>query len=113
MGEAIKIRASLQGDIAEIRVLMPHPMETGQRKDPDSGQLIPAHFIQSFSLTVNGALLVGGQLNTSISRNALFSFYARGLKTGDRIAVEWSDTRGDRRRDEVIVAVPQAAASAP
>ncbi|EXI76777.1 MAG TPA: thiosulfate oxidation carrier complex protein SoxZ [Candidatus Accumulibacter phosphatis] len=105
MGEAIKIRASVQGELTEIRFLMPHPMETGQRKGPESGKLIPAHFIQSFSLTANGALLVGGQLNTSISRNPLFSLYARGLKPGDRIAVEWSDTKGDRRRDEVIVAV--------
>jgi sulfur-oxidizing protein SoxZ len=106
MGEAIRIRAILQGELTEIRFLMPHPMETGQRKDPASGQRIPAHFIQSFSLTANGALLVGGQLNTSISRNPLFSFFARGLKAGDRIAVEWSDTGGDRRRDEVIIAVP-------
>jgi len=106
MGEAIRIRASPQGDLTEIRFLMPHPMETGQRKDPASGQLVPAHFIQGFSLRANGALLVGGQLNTSISRNPLFSFYARGLKAGDRITVEWSDSRGDSRRDEVIIAVP-------
>ncbi|MCM8613069.1 thiosulfate oxidation carrier complex protein SoxZ [Accumulibacter sp.] len=106
MGEAIRIRASLQGELTEIRFLMPHPMETGQRKDAGSGQLVPAHFIQTFSLTANGALLVGGQLNTAISRNPLFSFYARGLKAGDRIAVEWSDSKGDRRRDEVIIAEP-------
>jgi len=106
MGEAIRIRARLQGELTEIRFLMPHPMETGQRKDASSGQLIPAHFIQSFSLTANGTLLVGGQLNTAISRNPLFSFYARGLKAGDRIAIEWSDSRGDSRRDEVIIAVP-------
>ncbi len=106
MGEAIRIRASLQGEVTEIRVLMPHPMETGQRKDAGSGRLIPAHFIQSFSLTANGALLVGGQLNTAIARNPLFSFYARGLKAGDRIAVEWTDSRGDRRRDEAIIAAP-------
>ncbi|MGA8052632.1 MAG: thiosulfate oxidation carrier complex protein SoxZ, partial [Burkholderiales bacterium] len=40
MADPMKIRASLQGDVAEVRVLMSHPMETGQRKDAD-GKLVP------------------------------------------------------------------------
>ncbi|MBN8450051.1 MAG: thiosulfate oxidation carrier complex protein SoxZ [Candidatus Accumulibacter sp.] len=103
MAEPIKIRATLQGDITEIRVLMPHPMETGQRKDPESGKVVPTHFIQTFSLSANGNLLVSGQLNTSISRNPLFAFHAIGLKAGDRIAVEWTDTKGDKRLDEAVL----------
>ncbi|MBL8395213.1 MAG: thiosulfate oxidation carrier complex protein SoxZ [Candidatus Accumulibacter sp.] len=104
MAEAIKIRATLQGDIAEIRVLMPHPMETGQRKDPENGKPIAQHFIQTFSLSANGNPLVNGQLNTSIARNPLFTFYASGLKAGDRLAMEWSDSKGEQRRDEVVIA---------
>lgn len=103
MAEPIKIRATLQGDITEIRILMPHPMETGQRKDPESGKVVPTHFIQAFSLSANGNLLVSGQLNTSISRNPLFAFHAKGLRAGDRIVVEWSDTKGESRRDEAVV----------
>ena len=103
MAEPIKIRATLQGAITEIRVLMPHPMETGQRKDPESGKVVPTHFIQTFSLSANGNLLVSGQLNTSISRNPLFAFHAIGLKAGDRIAVEWVDTKGDKRLDEAVL----------
>ena len=103
MAEPIKIRATLQGDITEIRVLMPHPMETGQRKDPESGKVVPTHFIQTFSLSANGNLLVSGQLNTSISRNPLFAFHAIGLKAGDRIAVEWTDTKRDKRLDEAVL----------
>ena len=33
MADAIKIRAQVQGEITDIRILMQHPMETGQRKD--------------------------------------------------------------------------------
>jgi sulfur-oxidizing protein SoxZ len=47
--------------------------------------------------------LIEGQLNTSISRNPLFSFRAKGLKTGDKVIVTWIDTRGDRRSDETFV----------
>jgi sulfur-oxidizing protein SoxZ len=37
MADQIKIRANTQGDVTDIRVLMQHPMETGQRKD-EKGQ---------------------------------------------------------------------------
>ena len=33
MAEPMKIRATLQGDVADVRILMAHPMETGQRRD--------------------------------------------------------------------------------
>lgn len=102
MAEHMKMRVNLQGDIADIRVLMQHPMETGQRRD-ESGQPIPARFIQTFTLHLNGALLVDGQLNTSVSRNPLFAFKARGVKAGDVIAVAWTDNTGETRRDEIRV----------
>lgn len=102
MAEPIKMRVLLQGEIADIRILMPHPMETGQRKD-DAGHPVPAHFIQTFTVSLNGAMLAEGQLNTSISKNPLFGFKARGIRTGDRLAVQWTDSKGEQRRDEIIV----------
>lgn len=102
MGDSIKIRAQIQGEIADIRILMQHPMETGQRKD-DKGQLIPAQFIQNFSVILNGKTIVDGQLNTSISKNPLFTFKARGIKVGDKLAVAWIDNSGDKRQDEITV----------
>ncbi|HQX08313.1 MAG TPA: thiosulfate oxidation carrier complex protein SoxZ, partial [Zoogloea sp.] len=40
MSEPIKIRATIKGSEGEVRVLMPHPMESGLRRDP-SGQVLP------------------------------------------------------------------------
>ena len=62
MAEPIKIRATLLGEQTEIRILMQHPMETGLRKDPASGQIIAAHFIQTFTVSANGKLLIEGSL---------------------------------------------------
>ena len=45
MASKIKLKTKLQGDVAEVKSLMLHPMETGTRKDPDTGALIPAHHI--------------------------------------------------------------------
>jgi sulfur-oxidizing protein SoxZ len=103
MADPIKIRATLQGEFTDIRVLMPHPMETGQRRDTASGKMLPAHFIQTFTISANGKPLVSAQLNTSVSRNPLFAFRARDLKVGDRIVVSWSDTGGAQRSDEATV----------
>lgn len=99
MAEAIKIRAAVQGDSADIRVLLQHPMETGQRKD-DKGQVVPAHFIQTFTIHLNGKPLLDGQLNTAISKNPLFAFKARGIRSGDRLSVSWTDNLGEARKDE-------------
>jgi sulfur-oxidizing protein SoxZ len=103
MGDPIKIRATLQGELTDIRVLMQHPMETGQRKDTASGKLVPTHFIQTFLVSANGKPLVEGLLNTSVSKNPLFAFKARGLKAGDKLVVSWTDSNGDTRSDEATV----------
>jgi sulfur-oxidizing protein SoxZ len=103
MGDQIKIRAQIQGEVTEVRILMQHPMETGLRKD-DKGQTLPAQFIQSFTVSLNGKPIIDGQLNTSISKNPLFTFKARGVKSGDKLAVTWVDNTGDKRQDELTVA---------
>lgn len=102
MSDQIKIRAQFQGEIADLRILMQHPMETGQRKD-ERGQALPMHFIQTFSVLLNGKPLIDGQLNTSISKNPLFTFRARGIKAGDKLTVAWIDNNGGKRQDEITV----------
>ncbi|WP_265944406.1 thiosulfate oxidation carrier complex protein SoxZ [Dechloromonas sp. A34] len=102
MADQIKIRAQIQGEIVNIRILLQHPMETGQRKD-DQGQTLPVHFIQTFSVSHNGKPLIDGQLNTSIAKNPLFAFKARGIKAGDKLSVYWQDNLGDKRQDEITV----------
>ena len=103
MGDPIKIRAQIQGETTDIRILMQHSMETGQRKD-DKGQTVAVQFIQAFTVSLNGKAIIDGQLNTSISKNPLFTFKARGIKLGDKLSVAWIDNTGDKRQDEITVA---------
>ena len=42
MGKPMKIRARADGEYVEVRILMSHDMETGQRKNAQ-GEPIPAH----------------------------------------------------------------------
>lgn len=103
MADPMKIRAQIKGDVCEIRVLMSHPMETGQRKDAD-GKTVPAHFIQNLTVALNGKTLVSGQTAGSVSRNPVFGFKVKGAKAGDKVAVSWIDNKGDKRTDETTVA---------
>ncbi|MDP2794430.1 MAG: thiosulfate oxidation carrier complex protein SoxZ [Sulfurisoma sp.] len=104
MGSPMKIRAQMKGDVADIKILMAHTMETGQRKDPKTNQAIPAHFIQQFSVEVGGKAVVQSQTGPSISTNPVFGFKVKGAKAGDKVVVKWQDNKGDSRADEATVA---------
>ncbi len=103
MSEPMKIRATLQGDTADVRVLMAHPMETGQRKDA-KGEIVPLHFIQSVMITHNGRTVLDAQWSQAVSRNPFLGVRVKGAKVGDKISVTWVDNKGDKRSDEATVA---------
>ena len=103
MAEPMKIRATLKGDIAELRVLMVHPMETGQRTDND-GKLVPMHFIQEVQVRVNGKVALEGQISQAVSRNPVFSFRLKGIKAGDKLEIAWLDNRGERNQADAVIA---------
>jgi sulfur-oxidizing protein SoxZ len=103
MAEPMKIRALVKGDVADIRVLVAHPMETGQRRD-GAGNLVPAHFIQSMVVTYNGSVVYDGQWSQAVSRNPVFAVRVKGGKAGDKVVVNWTDNKNDKRTDEATVA---------
>lgn len=103
MADPMRIRLTLQGDTADVRVLMFHPMETGQRKDPSSGQILPLHFIKNVVATLNGKPVLQAQWSQAISRNPFLNFRVRGAKAGDRIAIRWEDSRGETASIESAV----------
>jgi sulfur-oxidizing protein SoxZ len=102
MADPMKIRAQIKGDVVEIKVLMGHAMETGQRKDA-AGAVVPAHFIQNMKVEVAGKLVIDGQIGTSVSRNPVFGFKVKGPKAGDKVVVNWVDSKGDKRTDEAAI----------
>ncbi|HET7670233.1 MAG TPA: thiosulfate oxidation carrier complex protein SoxZ [Burkholderiales bacterium] len=103
MAGPMKMRASLGQGFTDVRVLMTHPMETGQRKDSD-GKIIPLHFIQTVTVKVNGKTVVEGQVSQAVSRNPVFSFRLKGGAKGDKIEVSWLDNKGETNRTETAVA---------
>jgi sulfur-oxidizing protein SoxZ len=98
MPEPIRMRIKLDGDVADVRVLIGHPMETGLRKDPGTGELVPLHFIKTVRATLNGKPVLEAQWSQAMARNPYMQFRVRGAKPDDEIAVEWLDNRGEMNR---------------
>lgn len=102
MTDNMKMRAQLKGDFVEVKVLMSHPMETGRKKD-DFGQLIPAHFVQLVTATLNGKLVLEAQWGTGISKNPYLTFRLKDAKIGDMVAVTWRDNLGATASQDIVV----------
>jgi sulfur-oxidizing protein SoxZ len=104
MADNMKMRAALQGDVAEVKVLMSHPMETGTRKDAKTDKLVPAHFINAVEASLNGKDVLVAQWGTAVSKNPFLGFKVKGVKAGDKIAVKAEDNQGNKFSGEVAVA---------
>jgi sulfur-oxidizing protein SoxZ len=103
MAGPMKMRATLASGYTDVRVLMSHPMETGQRKGSD-GKPVPMHFIQNVTVKVNGSTVIEGQTSQAVSRNPVFAFRLKGGQKGDKIEVSWHDNKGESNSTEAAVA---------
>jgi len=93
MTSSTKIRSQRFADYLEIKVLIRHPMENGRNRDSE-GKLIPAHFIQTLSLELNGQTLMLAHLGPSLSRDPYFCFRLQRVESGALVKVSWSDNQG-------------------
>ena len=103
MAEEMKMRATLQGEITDVKVRMNHMMETGARKDPKTGKLIPPHFIDQVAATWNGKTVLAAQWGIAVSRNPFIGFKIRGAKVGDKVVVSAVDNLGTKFSGEIAV----------
>jgi len=95
MGNTIKARAKIEGGECVVKMLISHPMETGQRKDKKTGKKIPAHFIQEVTCDHNGKVALSAQWGPAISKNPYLSFKFSGAKSGDTLKISWADNKGE------------------
>jgi sulfur-oxidizing protein SoxZ len=99
----MKIRATNKDGVTEVKVLISHEMETGQRKDA-AGAVIPAWFITDLTAKHNDKLVLTSEFGTSISKNPFLAFRFKGGAKGEKIVVSWKDNKGETRTDEAAIA---------
>ncbi len=101
---SIKMRANLgENGVTTVKVLISHPMDTGLVKDKNTGEFIPAHFIQEVVCEHNGTRLLTAEWGTAISKNPYLSFRFKGGKAGDAIKLNWVDNLGNSDSGEVTI----------
>lgn len=102
MDKSMKMRAQLKGNFTEVKVLMSHPMETGRRRN-DADELVPAHFVQLLTATLNGKPVLEAQWGTGIAKNPYLTFRLKGAKLGDVVEVTWHDNLGETATHSIAV----------
>jgi sulfur-oxidizing protein SoxZ len=98
MGDPMRVRAAENGGTVDVKILMKHDMESGQRKDA-AGKTIPQWFIRTVNVKANGKDVFNGQFGPAVSKDPFLNFKYKGAK-GDKITVTWIDNKGDQRTDE-------------
>ena len=69
------------GEVIEVKTLISHEMESGQRKDA-AGQTIPRKIIKAFQVTFNGKEVMSADWHAAISANPYQSFFVKVPETG-------------------------------
>lgn len=87
----IKIRASLKDDKVVVKALLSHPMETGRRKDPETQEVVPAHFIRRVFAEHGGRVVFESWWGTGVSANPFISFAFKGGAKGETLKLTWVD----------------------
>jgi sulfur-oxidizing protein SoxZ len=99
----MKVKAKFKDDVTRVRILAKHPMETGRRTNKESGELIPAKYIQELTCEHDGKVVFLAQLGTAVSQNPYLSFAFKGGKKDDKLNLRWNDNTGDSKETEAVI----------
>jgi len=80
------------GDVALVRLLIQHPMETGYRQDMD-GRLIPRNVITLVSCEFAGVEVFRAEPSPGLAANPLLEFPVRLSGSGEW-RIRWVDDQG-------------------
>ena len=82
-----------KGDVIEIKTLINHKMETGQRKDSKTGEKIPRNIINKFMAEFNGKKFFETDIDPALSANPYLQFHAKVMEPGT-FKFTWVDDDG-------------------
>jgi len=78
-----------KGEVVEIKTLITHLMETGQRKDAD-GKIVPRLIVNTMKVTYNDKPVLTAKLEPAIAANPFLSFFLRVEESGT-LKFTWTD----------------------
>ncbi len=96
-------RHAHKGEIIDIKVLISHPMESGQRRD-DMGRIIPREIIHSFVCTYADVPVFSAELFPAIAANPFLAFSATVQESGN-LVMTWTDDLGIVQTETIAITV--------
>lgn len=93
MAKGMRVQAKTKNGVTQVKALINHPMETGNRKDQKTGKIIPAHFIEEVSCEYNGEKVMIAEWSGGVSKNPYMAFKFNGGASGETIKVSWKDNK--------------------
>ena len=103
MASTIRLKTKTREGITTVRAIIRHPMETGFRVDSESGELIPAHYINLVTIKHNDKIILSCDWSRAVSKNPYLSFMFEGAKTGDKLVLNWVDTNNNSDALETLI----------
>lgn len=92
-----------KGELVEVKALVAHVMETGQRKDSE-GKPIPRKILNKFICTVNGKEVFSADFEPAISANPYIQFKFKAAESGP-VVLTWIDDDGSKIVGEETITV--------
>jgi sulfur-oxidizing protein SoxZ len=81
-------------EVITIKTLISHAMESGQRKDRKTGELVPRMIINKFLVTFNGQEVFSTDIEPGVSANPYFQFTVKVPESGE-FEFKWVDDAGE------------------
>ena len=83
-----------KGDLVEVKALVSHIMESGQRKD-SAGNTVPRKILNKFTCTVNGKEVFSADFEPAVAANPYIQFKFRAVESGP-VVLTWIDDDGSK-----------------
>ena len=91
------------GDVIQVKTLISHVMETGQRKDAQ-GQTIPRKIINKFTCMVAGKQVFAAEFEPAVSANPYIQFKFKATESGP-VVLTWTEDGGSTIVGEETITV--------
>jgi len=82
------------GEIFEVKTLVTHDMESGQRPNKETGTKFPRDILKKLEVVYNGKQVLLADWHPALSANPYTSFFVRAEKSGYMVFT-WTDDAGE------------------
>ena len=103
MASGIRIRTSTKDDLTTVQAILKHPMDTGNSRDPETGNMIPAFFIEVVTIYHGDNVIMSCDWSRAVSKNPYLSLSFTGAKKGDTVRISWQDSSGNTESKEAVI----------